>query len=189
MPLSIHCTISVSERIGVSELIAKALSELVEKRPEDPLSYLAKQYPLLCRLTVAALLGLRKPKTPVMSLFPACGSDLIFPFLIWLWSVTGISKQQIHALLETYICMQKYFRSRAWPWGTPITRTIIVFVTADCRISQSYVLQGIAHACKLQDLIMRFCNYIPTLHELYPMHKNVVLVKHHEYTQIQLHVL
>ena len=46
VPLSIHCTVSVSERSGVSELIAKALSELVERRPEDPLSYLAKQYPL-----------------------------------------------------------------------------------------------------------------------------------------------
>ena len=52
VPLGIHCTISVSERTGVSELIAKALSELVEKKPEDPLSYLAKQYPLytsVCR--------------------------------------------------------------------------------------------------------------------------------------------
>ena len=45
VPLSIRCIISVSERSGVSELIAKALSELVERRPEDPLSHLAKQYP------------------------------------------------------------------------------------------------------------------------------------------------
>ena len=45
--LSIHCTSSVSERTGVSELVAKALTELVERRPEDPLSFLTEQYPLL----------------------------------------------------------------------------------------------------------------------------------------------
>ena len=53
----------------MSELIAKALSELVEKRPEDPLSYLAKQYPLytsVWRLVIAPLLGLRKSKTPAI---------------------------------------------------------------------------------------------------------------------------
>ena len=72
--LSIHCTVSVSERTGVSELVAKALTELVERRPEDPLSYLAKQYPLLLMQTCSSF-GL---ETPVVSLCSLNRSDLIF---------------------------------------------------------------------------------------------------------------
>ena len=35
----------LSERTGVSKEVKKALSELVQERPRDPLSHLARQYP------------------------------------------------------------------------------------------------------------------------------------------------
>lgn len=41
----INIELSLSERTGVSKEIKIALSELVQRRPRDPLSYLARQYP------------------------------------------------------------------------------------------------------------------------------------------------
>jgi len=41
----INVELSLSERTGVSKEIKTALGELVQKRPRDPLSYLARQYP------------------------------------------------------------------------------------------------------------------------------------------------
>lgn len=37
--------LSLSESTGISKEIKIAFSELVRKRPQDPLSYLARQYP------------------------------------------------------------------------------------------------------------------------------------------------
>ena len=87
----------------MSELIAKALGELVEKRPEDPLSYLVKQYPLyICMQTdCCSSSGL---ETPVISLCSLHRNDLISSFDCDQWHKCK------HALLsETYI---KYCRSR-----------------------------------------------------------------------------
>ena len=119
----------------MSELIAKALSKLVEKRPEDPLFYLAKQYPLYICMHTDYCTSFRL-ETPVISLCSLHISDLISSFDCDQWYKCK------HALLsETYI---KYCRSRGLEEHIYKTYCCTVFLfIADCRISQSYVLQEI----------------------------------------------
>ena len=81
-------------------------------------------------------------------------------------------------LCSTSACRSLQF---LWPWGTPIN--YIVCYSRFTEYPKAIFTKGIAHEnCKTL-ITLRFCNYIPTLH------KNVVSVEHHEYTQTQLNLL